>query len=61
MRPIGLPSGLNTETPSSVSLPIPQPIQRLPSTSQRRPSGVPSGSAVISTRPFDSFDPPATS
>src|SRR5581483_151091 len=35
-----LPSGLKTTTPSSPS-PPPQPHQRLPSVSQRKPSGTP--------------------
>ena len=41
---------------------MPQPHQRLPSTSTRKPSGVPPGSAVMSTRPFASLLPsPMTS
>ena len=41
MRPISLPAGLKTNTPSRSALPMPQPHHRLPSTSQRNPSGVP--------------------
>ena len=55
--PIGLPSGLNTFTPSRLSAPMPQPTHRVPSTSQRRPSGVPLVSAVTSTRDGPSFIP----
>ena len=47
MKPIGLPVGSKILTPSCFSLPMPQPHQRLPSTSQRKPSGVPPGSAVM--------------
>src|SRR6266508_5973884 len=46
-KPIGLPAGLNTLTPSKVGL-MPHPHHRLPSTSQRKPSGVSSGWPVIS-------------
>src|SRR5262245_24703440 len=50
IKPIGLPSGLNTLTPSRSAWPMPQPHHKLPSTSTRKPSGVPSGSAVIKMR-----------
>src|SRR3954454_24924175 len=43
MKPIGLPSGLNTLTPSSSARPMPQPHHKLPSMSTRKPSGVPLG------------------
>jgi hypothetical protein len=46
MRPIGRPSALNIDTPSRPASPMPQPIQRLPSTSTRRPSGVPGPASI---------------
>src|SRR2546427_2715399 len=48
MRPSSLPSGLKTATPSWPS-PPPQPHQRLPSRSQRMPSGMP-GAAFTKRR-----------
>ena len=47
MRPIGLPSGAKIITPSRSAEPMPQPHHRLPSTSQRMPSGVPPGPASM--------------
>ena len=41
-----LPSGLKIDTPSRPSAPMPQPTQRLPSTSTRRPSGVPGPASI---------------
>jgi hypothetical protein len=55
MKPMGLPVELKIFTPSSCALPMPQPHHRLPSTSQRKPSGVPSGSAVMKARPLASL------
>ena len=48
MWPIGSPAGLKMRTPSSSSSPMPQPHHRLPSISQRKPSGVP-GPASMNT------------
>src|SRR5262249_60826256 len=55
MKAIGLPVGSKILTPSCWALPMPQPHQRLPSTSQRKPSGVPPGSAVMKARPLASL------
>src|SRR5215470_3729262 len=59
MCPIIFPDGLKIDTPSSVS-PPPQPHQRLPSTSQRMPSGTPSAQ-LTNTRLLASVAPPRTS
>src|SRR5215475_3882671 len=45
MKPIGLPVGSKIFTPSCWALPMPHPHHRLPSTSRRKPSGVPPASA----------------
>src|SRR3954469_15571760 len=60
MRPMSFASLLKTLTPSSASLPMPQPIHRLPSMSSRKPSGVPPVSACRNVRPLASFVPPST-
>ncbi len=52
MRPISLPAGLKTCTPSSPASPMPQPHQRLPSISTRKPSGVPLGPASMKVLRF---------
>src|SRR5436309_4163402 len=59
MKPIALPAGLNTLTPSSGGL-MPQPHHKLPSTSTRKPSGVSSFSQLMNMRPLASFAPPST-
>jgi len=57
MRPIMTPSGANTTTPSSSGSPMPQPHHRLPSMSERMPSGVP-GPASTNTRLLETVSPP---
>ena len=59
MWPIGSPAGLNTRTPSRSGVPMPQPHHRLPSSSTRKPSGVPAP-ASISTRRRASRTPSTT-
>src|SRR6266852_9548292 len=58
MRPMSLAAGSKIATPSCPS-PPPQPHQRLPSVSQRIPSGIPSP-ALTNTHPLASFVPPST-
>src|SRR5215510_5497605 len=58
MRPIILAAGLKMTTPSSPS-PPPHPHQRLPSVSQRNPSGTPEP-ALTNRRRLASLVPPAT-
>src|SRR5215831_11432849 len=41
MKPMGLPFASKIFTPYCCAVPIPQPHHRLPSTSQRKPSGRP--------------------
>src|SRR5690242_21505554 len=57
--PMRLPSGANTTTPSWPS-PMPQPHHRLPSTSQRKPSGVSPCAQATKTRLLASFVPLST-
>src|SRR5262249_17917146 len=59
IEPMRLPSGLNTTTPSSPS-PMPQPHHRLPSVSQRKPSGVSAVSQVTNALPLASLVPLST-
>src|ERR1700693_32079 len=56
IRPIGSPLGEKNIAPSRPPPFIPQPHQRLPSSSQRKPSGVPSP-ASINVLGFPSFLP----
>src|SRR5437773_10929804 len=59
MCPMSLADGLKIDTPSRLS-PPPQPHQRLPSTSQRIPSGTPSPQ-LMNTRLLARLVPPTTS